>query len=76
MPRALLVSDVRLYREALAWRLAQSGRVDVIGTVGSAAKAELAKTHGADYVIDSVADLWPVLETIAARIDAGEQPGA
>lgn len=29
---------------------------------------------GADYVIDSVADLWPVLETIAARIDAGERP--
>jgi phosphonoacetaldehyde hydrolase len=31
---------------------------------------------GADYVIDSVADLWPVLETIAARINAGERPSA
>jgi phosphonoacetaldehyde hydrolase len=31
---------------------------------------------GADYVIDSVADLWPVLETIAARIAAGERPPA
>ena len=30
---------------------------------------------GADYVIDSVADAWPVLEAIAARIDAGERPG-
>jgi phosphonoacetaldehyde hydrolase len=31
---------------------------------------------GADYVIDSVADLWPVLERIATRIEAGEKPGA
>jgi phosphonoacetaldehyde hydrolase len=31
---------------------------------------------GADYVIDSVADLWPVLEEIAARIDAGERPAS
>jgi phosphonoacetaldehyde hydrolase len=30
---------------------------------------------GADYVIGSVADLWPVLETISARILAGEKPG-
>ncbi len=29
---------------------------------------------GADYVIDSVADLWPVLEEIAGRIGAGEKP--
>ncbi|MBA3879779.1 MAG: phosphonoacetaldehyde hydrolase [Sphingobium sp.] len=29
---------------------------------------------GADYVIDSVADLWPVIETIACRIDNGERP--
>jgi phosphonoacetaldehyde hydrolase len=33
------------------------------------------RNAGADYVIDSVADLWPVLQTIAARIDAGERPG-
>jgi phosphonoacetaldehyde hydrolase len=31
---------------------------------------------GADYVIDSVADLWPLLETIGARIEAGERPAA
>lgn len=29
---------------------------------------------GADYVVDSVAELWPVLDRIAARIDAGETP--
>lgn len=40
--------------------------------VGGAAAA--LRDAGADYVIDSVADLWPVLETIAARIDAGERP--
>ena len=38
-----------------------------------AATAEL-RAAGAHYVIDSVADLWPVLETIAARIEAGEKP--
>jgi len=42
--------------------------------VGEARAALLAA--GADYVLDSVADLWPVLETIGARIDAGERPGA
>jgi phosphonoacetaldehyde hydrolase len=40
-----------------------------------AAAAEL-RAAGADYVIDSVADLWPVLETISARISAGEKPSA
>lgn len=34
------------------------------------------RAAGADYVIDSVADLWPVLEAIAKRIDAGERPTA
>lgn len=38
------------------------------------AAAEL-KQAGADYVIDSVADLWPVMEMIAGRIDAGDKPG-
>jgi phosphonoacetaldehyde hydrolase len=38
-----------------------------------AAAADL-RAAGADYVIDSVADLWPVLETIAVRIKAGERP--
>ncbi len=37
------------------------------------AAAEL-RAAGADYVIDSVADLWPVLEAISARIEAGERP--
>lgn len=32
------------------------------------------RAAGADYVIDSVADLWPVLKTIAGRIAAGERP--
>ena len=36
--------------------------------------AEL-KAAGADYVIDSVADIGPVLDTIAARIAAGDRPG-
>lgn len=39
----------------------------------AAAAADL-RAAGADYVIPSVADLWPVLETIAARIEAGERP--
>jgi phosphonoacetaldehyde hydrolase len=30
---------------------------------------------GADYVIDSVADLWPIIQTIADRITAGDRPG-
>jgi two-component system nitrate/nitrite response regulator NarL len=37
--RALVVSDVRLYREALAWRLSQPGRVKVVGTAQDAAIA-------------------------------------
>ncbi len=38
------------------------------------AAAAALRAAGADYVIDSVADLWPVLEAISARIDAGEKP--
>jgi phosphonoacetaldehyde hydrolase len=41
----------------------------------AASAAELLSA-GADYVIDSVADLWPALEAIAARIEAGERPAA
>ena len=37
--------------------------------------AEALRDAGADYVVDSVADLWPVLEAISARIAAGERPG-
>lgn len=40
-----------------------------------AAAADL-RAAGADYVIDSVADLWPVIETIDARVAAGERPVA
>lgn len=40
-----------------------------------AAATEL-QDAGADYVIDSVADLWPVLQDIAVRIAAGERPAA
>ncbi len=39
-----------------------------------AAVADELAAAGADYVIDSVADLWPVIEAIAARIEAGERP--
>ncbi len=38
------------------------------------AAAEQLKSAGADYVIDTVADIRPVLEVIAARIAAGEHP--
>jgi phosphonoacetaldehyde hydrolase len=34
------------------------------------------KAAGADYVIDTIADLPPVLAEISARIAAGERPGA
>jgi phosphonoacetaldehyde hydrolase len=38
-----------------------------------AAAAEHLTAAGADYVIDTVADIRPVLEAIAARIAAGER---
>jgi phosphonoacetaldehyde hydrolase len=40
-----------------------------------AAGAQL-RAAGADYVIDTVADIRPVLEAIAGRIAAGQRPGA
>jgi phosphonoacetaldehyde hydrolase len=36
--------------------------------------ARLLKAAGADYVIETVADIRPVLEDIAARITAGDRP--
>ena len=39
-----------------------------------AASVSALQAAGADYVIDSVADLWPVLETIGTRIAAGDRP--
>ncbi len=39
-----------------------------------AAAAHALKAAGADYVIDTVADIRPVLDEIAARITAGERP--
>ena len=41
-----------------------------------AAAAAGLRAAGADYVAASVADLWPILQRIAARIDAGERPPA
>jgi len=41
-----------------------------------AAAAEDLKAAGADYVIDTIADIRPALEAIAARITAGERPPA
>ena len=41
-----------------------------------AVAAAALREAGADYVIDSVADLWPVLERIDARLAAGARPGA
>ena len=38
------------------------------------ASAGLLKAAGADYVIDTIADIRPVLEEIAARITAGDRP--
>jgi phosphonoacetaldehyde hydrolase len=38
--------------------------------------AKQLKAAGADYVIDTVADIGPVLEAIAARIAVGEHPSA
>ena len=40
-----------------------------------AAAARSLTAAGADYVVDSVADLTPALTAIAARIAAGERPG-
>lgn len=39
-----------------------------------AAAATALSDAGADYVIGSIADLWPVLEAVAARIEDGEKP--
>ncbi|AOH83974.1 phosphonoacetaldehyde hydrolase [Sphingomonas panacis] len=36
--------------------------------------AEALYEAGADYVVDSVADVWPVLDAISIRIAAGEKP--
>lgn len=40
------------------------------------AASDALRDAGADYVVDSVAELWPVLETIAARIADGQRPPA
>ena len=61
-------NGVGLDHGALA-ALPQAARAERV----AAAAADL-QAAGADYVIDSVADLWPVLSDIAARIEAGERP--
>ncbi len=47
---------------------------DRLGRVAVA--ADQLKGAGADYVIDTIADVGPVLETIAARIAAGDRPAS
>jgi phosphonoacetaldehyde hydrolase len=49
--------------------LAPDDRADRI-----AVSAALLRDAGADYVVGSVAELWPVLDEISARIEAGEKP--
>jgi len=61
-------NGVGLSREALA-ALSQGERDSRI-----AAAAQALERSGAHYVVDSVADLGPVLDDIAARITAGETP--
>jgi two-component system, NarL family, nitrate/nitrite response regulator NarL len=69
VPRALIVSDVRLYREALEWRLAQSGRVMVVGTTDHATAAiTLAAALSPDVVI--VDRAMPDAMTIARVVNA------
>ena len=41
-----------------------------------AAAAEELKAAGADYIIDTIADIGPALEDIATKIAAGESPSA
>jgi phosphonoacetaldehyde hydrolase len=52
------------------WQALSAGEQEVLR---EAASATLRKA-GADYVIDSVADLLPVLDEIAQTIGAGERP--
>ncbi len=61
-------NGVGLDHEALL-ALAPDDRARRIATAAAALREA-----GADYVIDSVADLWPVIEVIAKRIAAGESP--
>jgi len=70
IPRAMVVSDVRLYREALEWRLAQSGRVHVVGTADGSSVATLAVALTPDVVIvdQAMADAM----AIARALHAGE----
>ena len=63
-------NGVGLAREALDALTPQERARRIAATAG-----EL-KAAGADYVVNSVADLWPVLETISARIEGGERPGS
>lgn len=76
-------------REAGCWTVgvALSGNeagvtADELAAMSDAQKAELRERagdalgrHRPDYVIDTVADLLPVLEAIEKRIEAGETPG-
>jgi DNA-binding NarL/FixJ family response regulator len=76
-PRALIVSDVRLYREALSWRLTQTGRVHVLATAdrGDVALAQTAELAPDVVIIDramagSLAIARAVGETSRAKVVA------
>ena len=73
MIRALVASDVRLYREGLADGLGRSGRVEVVGTASGGDEA-VARTRelGPDVVLVdlAIADWEPAVRAIAARTEA------
>ena len=58
MPRSVVVSEVRLYREGLAWSLRQ--RLDVVATPGSA-----------DAALDIIASLRPEFALVDAALPDG-----
>jgi phosphonoacetaldehyde hydrolase len=62
-------NGVGLSIEALG-RLAPDERARRVGAAAASLSAA-----GADYVVETVADLKPVLDEIAAKIGAGVRPG-
>jgi two-component system, NarL family, nitrate/nitrite response regulator NarL len=55
LPRVLIVSDVRLYREGLASVLAAMGRVEIVGTVAEHELASCAEDFAPDVML---LDFW------------------
>ena len=73
MIRALVASDVRLYREGLADGLRRSGRAEVVGTAsgGDAAVARVQELGPDVVLVDlAMADWEPAVRAIAARTAA------